>query len=371
LSRLRDILRPLLLLIAAVGIPAVAPGAANVGRIVAPTAEAPRTVEPGEAFNAVIRLNLPLTPPPGVQQAKAWEGWSVGLARRVDVALGGASPLIGFPARLVRIRPAADDRYRVAAETPPWLPPGRYDLAITGPGFDGIAGESIVVPASRSGAAGDAGLEQRLLAGQEVELLNRGAAPVAGVLEVAIPQAGGGLRAALVDEDSGEAASLPLLAALWTEGRSDGGADRARLLRFAVVVPGAKGTTPGRSLVRLEDARPASCNASIRLVDEDTPSDPMAWRELEYVGGEPVTVIWDFGDGQRGAGRRVRHRWLLSTEARVVATGFDRHGSPCTAALEVSGVISGRRSCGCSTVGTLRGPGLLWEFFLSATLFGE
>jgi hypothetical protein len=354
---LRRALRPLAVLVSAVVLPITADAGANVGRIVEPTAESPAGVEPGGMVHAVARLRLPLTPPPGVQQSKAWEGWSVRLVRRVGIALKGANPILDYPARLVRIRPVEDDRYRISSETPPWLPPGRYDLVIEGPGFEGIAEESVVVRCAEEPSPSPE-IELREQGARTLELVNSGAEPRQVVFEVVAPAKGPGLRAAVASANGPLPPTAELVDALWTTAPQVDGAGRARLLRFRVRVPAAA------------DAGPA-CGTSIRWVGEDDGSTPTAWRELELDGsGAPVSVVWDFGDGHYGAGRRVRHRWLMSGQTRVIATAFDGFGMPCTATTAASGILAPRRGCSCGATGSVPAQGIL-GFFLSSTLAWE
>lgn len=357
--------RSLLLVISVLLAPAPAGGGANVGRIVEPTADSPLEIGAGDPLQAIARLRLPLTPPPGVQQPKAWDGWTVRLSRRVDLALGGVSPVIDYPARLLRIRPAGGDRYRITAEPPPWLPPGRYDLAIDGPGFEGLSAEAVVVRREGESRPSPQG-GWRPRGEQVVDFVGPTSGDERSLLEVAVPADGSGFRAVSAAPNDLPRSSFHLVDALWTTAPGADGTGNARLLRFAV----------GGTSVRIERVPGRRCRAEIRWIDGTGNADPTEWRELELGGIEdPVTVVWDFGDGEHGVGRRVRHRWIFSSEAHVSATGFDGLGVPCTATARVSGNLAPRRGCGCSVAGRSNrrqtGASGLLDFFLSVTLARE
>jgi hypothetical protein len=349
---------------------------ASTGRIVAPTAESPARVDPGAALSAIVRLRLPLTPPPGVQQTRAWEGWTIRLSRRVAVAIDGAPTSVDFPARLVRIRPDEGDRYSVTAEAPAWIPPGLYDLAIEGPGFEGLAAESVAVSGARGFGEGDPD-EWRQRDDGRIDLVRLGGGQGEAVLEVAAPASGPGLRA--VASAAGEPARRPLelIGATWTTAPGPEGRGDARLLRFRLAPPVVKPGDEAAVSVALERVEATGCRPGIEWIVDAEQVGPTEWRELAFVGVEdPVSVVWDFGDGDSGIGRRVRHRWIFTDDARVSATGFDRVGIACTATTTADGVLTPRRGCGCSAVGggarRARGrAGTLLGFFLSVALARE
>jgi len=340
----------------------------SVGRIVEPSGDAPAEIAAGDSFRAIARLRLPLTPPPGVQQPRVWEGWRVLLSRRVEITLDGASSLIEFPARLVRIRPREEDRYSITAETPPWLPPGRYDLAITGPGFEGLAAESIVV-VGEGREAHAARAEWRMSGDATAELVRVGPRGGVVVLEVVAPDTSLGLRATSVDDATGERRRATLVAATWTSAPGPSGRGRARLLRYAVELPRVwRGEVHGFT-VELERVAGSECRSRIRWGTTSERVGPTEWRELYFEGlDDPVSIAWDFGDGEHGVGRRVRHRWIFSDEAQVSATGFDRIGTACSATTSAGVELEASRGCGCASAGRHARLGGLLGFFLSVAL---
>lgn len=371
--------RPYLLAVLSMLAPVAAVSGPSSGRIVSPTEESPVRLEAGAAFSATVRLRLPLTPPPGVQQPRAWKGWEIRLSRRVQVTLDGASPVLQFPARLVRIRPVEGDRYSVTAETAAWIPPGRYDLEIDGPGFEGLSAAAIVLSDSGEEGAADQG-EWRMRGEHTVELARRGAGRGPMVLEVSVPAGGPGVRATASVGEGSPPRPLELIGATWTTAPGPDGSGSARLLRFGIDLPGeAQRDTLGLT-VELERAPATRCRPEIEWTAGAERSGPTEWRELAFVGLEaPVSVVWDFGDGDFGEGPRVRHRWIFTEDAQVSATGFDRVGAACTATTSARGVLAPRRGCSCSPIGhsgargalSRMAPGGLLGFFLSLALPGE
>lgn len=90
----------------------------------------------GEALVVRARLPIALTPPPGVQQPRALEGWSgtlVGQAWSVDA---GAVVTHGYFVAVSDVRPdgGASLVYRARLELPPWVAPGEYALTLATPG---------------------------------------------------------------------------------------------------------------------------------------------------------------------------------------------------------------------------------------------
>ncbi|MBW2277542.1 MAG: hypothetical protein JRF63_08630, partial [Deltaproteobacteria bacterium] len=349
-------------------VPAFVGSGPSVGRIVEPTAAAPVEILAGEPLRAIARLRLPLTPPPGVQQPRVWEGWEVRLSRRVEVVLDGASPLLEFPARLLRIRPDEGDRYSITVDTPPWLPPGRYDLAIAGPGFEGLAVDSVVV----KGAGVQANAERaewRLLGEATAELVRAGDGADVVAFEVVLPAAGAGLLATGVDRATGSRQELELVGATWTTAPGPGGKGRARLLRFLLDLPRQQRGEVRGVRVELERVAGSSCRPEIRWSAVAKHVGPTEWRELIFDGlDQPVSIIWDFGDGEHVQGRRARHRWIFSSKVPVSATGFDRVGVACSATTSADSELVPARGCDCSAVGRGVDPTSLLDFFLSAAL---
>ncbi len=286
------------LLVAIAMVAVVIPSAASGGtaRIVSPSGDQPEgllTLGAGDVLAAVIHLRLPLTPPPGVQQPRAWEGWSVRLVRRAHVALRGASRSLEYPARLLRIRPLEDGRYRLSALTLPWMPGGLYDLIIRGPGIEDTARRSVVVR-------------------------DRGTVPIG--FDLVIPGEGPGVFV----EMSGVRTKPRYVtwAAVPTEGRAP-----ARLLRFANR-PAEDGNGSAEKIDYLDAPRSGK-----RIELEMSPSservDPVEWYTLTLANPETfdlVSVAWDLGGENWGDGFRVRHRWIFDDMVKVKATAFDSAG---------------------------------------------
>jgi hypothetical protein len=237
--------------------------------------------------------------------------------------------------------------------TPPWIPPGLYDLAITGPGFDGLAAESVVVSNAReSGAKGRT--EWRLRNDRWVDLVRHDGGDGAAVLEVTAPAGGPGVRAFVSGATGGERRPAELIAATWTTAPGADGRGAARLLRFRLDPPQEKPGDFAVAAIELERVEAAGCRPGIEWAADSERSGPTEWRELAFEGLEdPVSVVWDFGDGDYGIGRRVRHRWIFTEDARVSATGFDRAGTACTATTTAAGALTPRRGCSCSSIGGL------------------
>lgn len=353
-------------------IPASVGGAASTGRIIEPTSAAPAQLRAGDTLRAVAKLRLPLTPPPGVQQPDVWKGWRVRLARRVAIALDGASPVVEYPARLLRIRPDRGDRYVITATTPPWLLPGQYDLTIEGPGFEGLAAGAVIVTDSRGEGGGPRG-EWRLRHGAIAELTWVGSWSGRAAFEVVVPGVRVGLRATVERGDTRPRQLLELDAASWTTAPGANGEGAARLLRFRLDPPLDRTADSGKLAVDLERVDTGACRAEIRWSESSNRAGPTDWRELSFRGvDDAVSILWDFGDGDHGAGRNARHRWIFDERSRVSATGFDRYGAACTAETMATGQLASGRGCGCTPIGRRRAaaPDLL-GFFLSVALARE
>ncbi len=286
------------MLIAAAMAAVVIPSAASGGtaRIVLPSGDQPDgllSLGAGDVLTAVIQLRLPLTPPPGVQQPRAWEGWSVRLVRRAHVALRGASRSLEYPVRLLRIRPLEDGRYRLSAHTLPWMPGGLYDLIVRGPGIEDTARRSVVVR-------------------------DRGTVPIG--FDLVIPGEGPGVFV----EISG-VRTKPLYvtwAAVPTEGRVP-----ARLLRFATgPVEDEDGSAQEMAYF---DAPGSGKRIELEMSPNSERVDPVEWYTLTLVAPETLdlmSVAWDLGGGNWGDGFRVRHRWIFDDMVKVRATAFDSAG---------------------------------------------
>jgi hypothetical protein len=100
-----------------------------------PRAGLPALVAAGDRLIARAYVPSPLTPPPGVQQPRALDGWGAAL-------IGRAAPDVHrYPLEVVDVRPdgASTLLYRAAIAIPAWVAPGTYDLELRAPGGDGRA----------------------------------------------------------------------------------------------------------------------------------------------------------------------------------------------------------------------------------------
>ncbi len=306
-----------MLTIVVVAIPSAVSG--EPARIVLPSGDQPDEIlslGAGDVLTAVIQLRLPLTPPPGVQQPRAWEGWSVRLVRRAHVALRGASRSLEYPARLLRIRPLEDGRYRLSAHTLPWMPGGLYDLIIRGPGIEDTARRSVMVR-------------------------DRVTVPIG--FDLVIPGEGPGVFV----EMSGVRMkpSCVTWAAVPTAGKVP-----ARLLRFAAR-PAEDGDGSAREMA-YRDAPVSAQKIELEMSPNSERVDPVEWYTLTFVVPETldvVSVAWDLGGGNWGDGFRVRHRWIFDDVVKVKATAFDSAGRPHEGQLQRPiKNPEDRFGCGCS-----------------------
>ncbi|MFO8073965.1 MAG: hypothetical protein R6V85_19045 [Polyangia bacterium] len=332
--------------------------AERVDRIVSPGPEHPLEVAPGRAFSAVLRMRLPLTPPPGVQQSRAWNGWSAVLTREAAAAFSGAERRLEYQLRLVRVRPRGSGMYRAVLVPPAWIAEGRYDLEIRAPGFGSRAPRSVIVSRLRQRSARC--VETLPLTRTGPGRFEIGKRPGACVLEIAIPA-----DAAGVSVELGKRTIEPELVAWCAVPRSAKGS-RDRVLQFF-----GEGIQGGSlTIERVEEARGGGCC----IVWAGAEHGAGGIEQLEGVyrrDGESVSIAWDLGDGCWAAGERVRHRWMLDRGARVTATGFDRFGRSCTAVTRApSGSRPERGGCGCEVAGANRAPGWSWRALIDVLIPG-
>ena len=108
-----------------------------------PRAGLPALLQAGDTLVARVRLPVALTPPPGVQQARALSGWRAELLGHAwplspapAPAAGGAQPPERHPLDVVDVRPdgASSLIYRASVPIPAWVAPGSYDFALWAPG---------------------------------------------------------------------------------------------------------------------------------------------------------------------------------------------------------------------------------------------
>jgi hypothetical protein len=296
-------------------------------------------VAPGGVLEILVKLRLPLTPPPGVQQPKANEGWRVTLVKRDVLTLSGEPTTASYEHPLMRLRPVKRDVYRLFVELYPWLLEGAYDLEVVGPGFHAsrpgalrVGGASTAVPPPVVRAVG-----HRTLA---VE--NSSPGPRRAHFNLLLP---GDVAGIAVTRDG--APIFPgrvVLASV--RGNSE---KRDRVLSFSIEMRGAKGEASSNTVIKWTTTPARPCDAVISWLDADRRRETMAWRDLALnAKTPPTTVIWDFGDGRWGEGQKVRYRWLLTSRAEVTAWVFDRSGGMCEvhSAAELS-ALDAAAGCGC------------------------
>ncbi len=318
----------------------------NSGGIITPKTSSPSVVEPGGTLQAIVRLRLPLTPPPGVQQLAAREGWQASLRRRDVFAADGGTTKIEFPAAVIRIRPASGFNYRVTIEVVPWMLPGRYDLLISGPGFAAEQSQSVVVEKSVTEANRN-NLNINQIADNVAQATNPSTTPHRWRFDIVAPAALAGLDVRAGDEP------LRPNAVAWAKPLARGEAS-SRALHFEIVVPGATAESPSRKTVTWSPVEATPCGGEIRWGGGSGNVDPMDWTDLRFhaPGFEPISVIWQFGDGETAAGREVRHRFLLSETAMVQAAAFDAFGRECRASARANLDIPLERfTCTCHIAG--------------------
>jgi hypothetical protein len=120
----------------------------------------PALVAAGDTLIVRARLSLPLTPPPGVQQERALEGFEAQLVGHAQV-LSGQRVEQSTPLEVVNVRPEGPSslRYRLSLPVPAWVAPGTYDLLLRAKGASLSARSAVRVltsgDAPRLGAAGD------------------------------------------------------------------------------------------------------------------------------------------------------------------------------------------------------------------------
>lgn len=293
-------------------------------RIVSPASGGVVAAGPGDELAATVALRLPLTPPPGVQQPKIWEGWSVILSREVDRAAATAPKRLEYPCRILRIRPAEGGVYRITSRIPPWVPEAVYDLGISGPGFEDRASSSVRV------------LVEKVEKGDRC------------VITVTIPADWPAASVSL------EGAEISPVQVSWAGAFPETGKG-PRVLVFDGAEAGGCGSAGGSLEIRVAKPTPRA-EPRISVSPWEGALDPVRWYALFIEGGDPALeagIVWDFGDGEWGAGRRVMHRWMFAEEARVKAFAFGRRGDVRGVArrFEVARPLARDGGCGCGEVG--------------------
>lgn len=109
-------------------------------------ADTPVHVEPGERFTFVVHTASALTPPPGIQEPRAYRGFSVTLCSE-GIPLGQGPGLLCFPVAIENLRPLESHSlaYRLSAYIPHWVARGRYGLRVRFPGGFEQRSEALLV----------------------------------------------------------------------------------------------------------------------------------------------------------------------------------------------------------------------------------
>lgn len=113
--------------------------------ILSPTALDTVTQAPGSVLSCSVRLSNALTPPPGIQQARALRDWSARLTGHADTVDGNAQ--YAYELRVTNLRPQSESSldYRVEIPLPEWIAPGDYDMQLTGNGGQAIVARAVKV----------------------------------------------------------------------------------------------------------------------------------------------------------------------------------------------------------------------------------
>ncbi|MCP4600210.1 MAG: hypothetical protein GY847_06685 [Proteobacteria bacterium] len=313
--------------------------------IISPLASSPARVDPGGLLQAIIRLRLPLTPPPGVQQPAARKGWQASLKRRDTFAKKGESTVIEYTAEVIRIRPNVSKTYRISIELKPWIPGGLYDLSIVGPGFSAEQSGAVMI-GKHSSNSRTSGIDITREGINTIEVLNRNPEVYPWTFDLIVPADSPGLVVKMGKQ------RLKPKSAVWAEIPHPGKATR-RLLHFEVNLPGTGTSGSKKQTIAWSDVKAGNCRAQVIWDKVQDVIDPMAWIDLEMATGsfDPTSIIWNFGDGKSDFGTKVRHRFILSNIAEVKAAAFDSFGRVCqVSASSRLNLPLERSGCECSHV---------------------
>ncbi len=316
--------------------------------IVSPGSAAPAVVAPGKTLFVLVRMKLPLTPPPGVQQPAAKKDWRAELKKRM-IRSDGALQLIAFNAHVVRYRPERDDVYRVTVEVSPWTPPGIYDLFLFAPGTEEVASAAVHV-------GGEQGTARLNAVGQNhFHLINESKQPVRYNFSLVLPEKVPGVRVEL----DGKVVKPDFAGSVGTQSGS-----RDRVLEFGVSIDAATEMGPGQRSITWHAVKPAPCQGTIEFNLDPQKIDPTMRTGLSFKtdGEKPAFVAWDFGDGTRAVGETTSHLFMLTESVKVRAWGFDHHGRlcPAEAMARVTKPLD-RSDCACRQAGHIAGNNLLME----------
>lgn len=311
--------------------------------------------EPGGVFSVIVRLRLPLTPPPGVQQHQAKAGWR---AQLIGSALTPDAPTarVEYSLKVVKIRPERKDSYRVVLMTLPWILPGTYDLELRGPGYHDDFSHAVRV-------TGGVSKDESPRVFYEMRDKGQLRALVAGagrwVFDVAVPQGGSGVKVAL------DGRALDPIAVAWrTIDESDAALEP--VLRFMVNMEDIGRTTkyanemtvlapmeiesPSAHRLSFSSVPSLSCRGHITGNRSVSGRRRLLSEKLTFSGqgDDFLAVAWVFGDGKVGLGNPVRHRFLLGDRSNAKAIGADKYGRTCRGSWRPEVPDEREVGCGCS-----------------------
>ena len=282
--------------------------------VLSPTKSNPAVLKPGDQLEVHVAMRLPLTPPPGVQQPRAWSGWSLVLRRRAAVALRGASPEVKYVVKILRVRPGGTGKYIITAQSLPWMSSGLYDLILECPGFKGLSVDAVKV------------------------------GTWSGLVDVVIPMDGPGLSASL----KGRKLNAFEITLSRSPGEENDLSDVGRIFSYRL---------SSLSEVLFKDAVSVGMPLSLTWEREGEEFRPVDWRNVKIKAeGAIKNVIWDFGDGDWGSGLSVRHRWFFTLEATVNVIAFDTLGNITHISESRSlkkPMSRSKMSCSCRNVGAV------------------
>ena len=303
--------------------------------IVSPSKAAPATVNADHTVEIHVRLRLPLTPPPGVQQPAANKGWRVTLSRTEWLDHEGNPSRVSYSYPVMRLRPLEKDIYKLTIEIAPWTPVGQYHLTVHGPGVEGRVPYGIEKGSSR------------FIMPETIHIRPD------GTFDITLPPS----------TDSSDTSKLALVVAkstpgleLYQDGRRikpdtvvpaqlpDNG---SRLAIYPLPSPKAAAGLSDHTTVQLKPVAPKPCELDIEW-QPLLPNQVLEWRKLSIKTPSPPTnAVWQFGDGRYGEGSRVRHRFLLENTANISVTTYDDAARMCQE-NDTFTINPLRRHSGCS-----------------------
>jgi hypothetical protein len=336
--------------------------------IISPSASNPAEIEQNEVLEVLVLTRLPLTPPPGVQQPAAHQGWHILLKQNDVYTLHGKNKSLEYEVDVIRLRPSTNSNtYLLHARPLPWIPNGSYDLDVQGPGFKGFAPRAIQIGVARENQPKTTGI--RVEHGSDtLDLINPNPGDTKFEFNLLVPAAVGGI------ELSDGSRVLKPSRVVWAGVKSQK-ISPDRLLTYKVLIPGT-GTDgkPGHKQVRWRRLKPLTCRAEISISEDKLDYQTLSWREFELRLNEfdALNIIWDFGGGYWGVGKKFRHRFLLEQKATVRATAFDIFGRTCSAEKVVALALKRSKastSCNALPVGCKHSS--IKAFFLLARILWE